>query len=175
MGLSSAEILEGLKKYRNPKRRLEIYHFNDEITVIDDTCHATFEAMKAAIEVLYQSAKVDQKKIAVIGTMPELGTKAIEYHREIGKLLFEREVNMLITIGMNTRHYRIGAIEAGFQPENIFSFYSLEKLEKYLEKMVSSNTVFLFKGARRINLSKTVENFISYLTQTGTNNHTSRV
>jgi UDP-N-acetylmuramoyl-tripeptide--D-alanyl-D-alanine ligase len=163
VGLSPKEIIKGLKEYRNPKGRLELQHFDGEITVIDDTCHATFEAMKAAIEVLYQQAKENRKKIAVLGTMPELGTKAIEYHKEIGKLLFEKEVDMLITFGTNTRHYRNGAIESGFSPKNIFSFYDCEKLNKFLEENASSNTVFLFKGARRINLSESVDKFTSYL------------
>jgi UDP-N-acetylmuramyl pentapeptide synthase len=81
----------------------------------------------------------------------------------IGKLLFEKEVDMLITFGTNTRHYRNGAIESGFSPKNIFSFYDCEKLNKFLEENASSNTVFLFKGARRINLSESVDKFTSYL------------
>lgn len=66
LGLSPMEILRGLKKYRNPKGRLELRHFDDEITLIDDTCHATFEAMKSAIEVLCQIAKDNRRKIAVL-------------------------------------------------------------------------------------------------------------
>ncbi|MDD3172355.1 MAG: YheC/YheD family protein [Herbinix sp.] len=163
VGLTPAEILNGLKKYRNPKGRLELYHFDDEITVIDDTCHATYEAMKSAIEVLYQQAKQNRKKIAVLGTMPELGTKVTEYHREIGKLLYEKEVNILITFGTNTVHFRKGAMEAGFPPENIFNFYNYEKLNQFLKEIVCSNTVFLFKGARRINLSEVAEQFINNL------------
>lgn len=162
MGLSTKEILDGLIKYRNPKGRLDIHNFDGNITVLDDTCHATFEAMKSAIEVLYQQAN-GRNKIAVLGTMPELGEHVIEYHREIGKLLLEKEVNMLITVGMNTRHYRSGAVDAGFPPENIHSFYDLDILDKFMKNVVSSDTIFLFKGARRINLSESVHKFINYL------------
>lgn len=163
VGLSSAEIVEGLKKYRNPKGRLDVYHFYRGVTVIDDTCHATYEAMKSAIEVLSQQAKDNRRKIAVLGTMPELGTKHEEYHREIGKLVYEKGIDMLITFGTNTRYYRMAATEAGFPLENIHSFYDSEKFERFLESIVSYHTVFLFKGARKTNISKSVEKFINYL------------
>lgn len=162
-GLTPGEITDGLKKYQSPKGRLELHNFENGITVIDDTCHATYEAMISAIEMLHEQAQDNRKKIAVLGTMPELGEKAIDYHREIGKLLYEKEVDTLITFGANTRYYRMGAIEAGFPPENIFRFYDLEKLDMFLQKMGSSDTVFLFKSARRINLSKSAETFINYL------------
>lgn len=79
LGFTPEEIERGLRNAKTPEHRLSIHRLRHGIIVIDDTVHAHPTAMKAAIDVLEAIGK--KKKIAVLGSMPELGDKIEEYHK----------------------------------------------------------------------------------------------
>ncbi len=156
LGFIPEEMQRGFGSMKKPNHRLNLYHLRDGIIVIDDTVHAHPPAVKAAIDVLLQIGK--GKKIAVLGSMSELGDRSEEEHEGIGRYVAERDIDLLYTYGNISVQIGAGALAAGFPPERVEHFTGLKRklLHKELTKNIGPETTVLVKGASRLNLFETV-------------------
>lgn len=163
LGFSPEEMKNGLRAIRKPERRLHVHHLKNNITVIDDTVHAHPTAMKAAIDVLVEVGK--QKKIAVLGSMGELGVLMEEAHREIGKYAVTKGIDALYTYGNYSSHTHEAALASGFSNEQAKHFYGLKRKELHREllKIIEPGTTVLVKGASRQKMYETVQFLIDNL------------
>ncbi|MGI9658859.1 MAG: UDP-N-acetylmuramoyl-tripeptide--D-alanyl-D-alanine ligase [Gaiellaceae bacterium] len=80
--------------------------------LLNDSYNANPMSMEAAIEHLAMRAG-SRRRIAVLGTMAELGPAEIDYHRATGALLAQRDIDVLIGIGDLAVHYSDGLRDAG--------------------------------------------------------------
>jgi UDP-N-acetylmuramoyl-tripeptide--D-alanyl-D-alanine ligase len=71
------------------------------VTLIDDCYNANPMSMRAALEDLVQTAaqSPEARPVAVLGDMLELGSRAREFHLEIGVVAAEAGVELLVTVG----------------------------------------------------------------------------
>ncbi|HIF89419.1 MAG TPA: UDP-N-acetylmuramoyl-tripeptide--D-alanyl-D-alanine ligase [Candidatus Thioglobus sp.] len=142
LGINITDIKQGLEATNPEKGRLNLVHCND-FTVLDDSYNANPHSMKAAIDTL---ATHPDEKIAVLGSMVELGDKSSELHQEIGDYLRASSVDKIYTIGDDAKHYQ------GKQ------FDDIESLYQHLCKHHSGATI-LIKGSRMMQLDKLVNLF----------------
>jgi len=157
LGFTPNEIQNGLNHVKKPKHRLEIYHLKDGIKVIDDTIHANPPAMIAAIDTLVEIGK--GKKIAVLGSMPELGEEIDYYHEEVGQYVASQKVDFLYTYGNVSINIGKGAIKNGMSETNVRHKTMLYQkvLHRELVELIEPGTTILVKGASRLKMFNTVE------------------
>lgn len=106
-GVSLGEIKKGLGDARLTSMRLGIIE-GKRATVIDDTYNANPASVKAALEILADVGR-GKRKIAILGDMYELGTRAFDGHREVGEATADRQVDVLVTVGSLAREIALGA------------------------------------------------------------------
>ena len=82
MGMSYDEIAKGFKRLEATSMSLDIIK-GEKFTIINDCYNASPDSMKAAIDVLCNVS--GKSKIAVLGTMRELGDSAFKAHKEVGE------------------------------------------------------------------------------------------
>lgn len=78
----------------------------DGIRLIDDSYNANPGSMRAALKHL---ASLGGRRIAVLGTMGEMGAGAGEWHREIGAEARRLGIDRLVAVGPFAEDYRAGA------------------------------------------------------------------
>jgi len=80
-----------------------------EFTVIDESYNAGPDSMRAALKVLGSSMTKGQgRKIAVLGDMRELGTKAQQIHESLKKDLMDNQIDLVFACGEQMQHlYRM--------------------------------------------------------------------
>jgi len=132
-------IKQGLEDTRAEKGRLNVIQ-QGELTIIDDTYNASPQSMKAAINTLLA---FKGEKIAILGTMAELGDKAKDFHQQIGQLAKD-SLDAVYTYGELAKHY--GGIH----------FDDLEQLTNHIIDHHINATV-LIKGSRMVRLDQLVE------------------
>lgn len=151
-GLSAEQIRSGLQSYHPSKNRMEIVSLR-KITLINDTYNANPDSMKAAVDVLCHIAKED-RKIAVLCDMYELGDGAAEMHVTCGKYAAESHVDLLLSTGTHASDY-----EKGFSSINTGAkcrvFENKDQLEQFLSKELKENDTVLFKASRGMQLDET--------------------
>lgn len=149
LGMSYNEIVEGFKKLEATSMRLDIIK-GKGFTVINDCYNASPDSMLAAIDVLCNVS--GKSKIAVFGTMRELGDNAFEEHKQVGEYANRKGIDLLITIGEFNVAYK-----EGFNDINKYrSFESYNEAVSFLDGMIHENDVVLVKASRYMKFERIV-------------------
>jgi UDP-N-acetylmuramoyl-tripeptide--D-alanyl-D-alanine ligase len=162
LGFLPSEMQTGLRNVKKPNHRLNPFKLKNGITVIDDTVHAHPPAVKAALDVLESLGK--KQKIAILGSMPELGDKINEYHEEVGNYLASKNIDFLYTYGNVSVNIGIGAINAGFAPEKVVHKTALYRKVMYREliQLIEPGSTILVKGSSRQKMYEIVQFLCDY-------------
>jgi UDP-N-acetylmuramoyl-tripeptide--D-alanyl-D-alanine ligase len=160
LGFPPDVIQEGLRRFARPPRRLRRYELSNGIQVIDDTFSANPHAVKAALDVLSEVGKT--RKIAVLGSMLEMGRHKVKGHVDVGKYLAKKQVDYLYTYGVSGKYIGIGAVQAGFPAKRVFHCGSKAQLHRKLARQIKPETSILVKGSHKLEMNKTVRFIRSY-------------
>jgi UDP-N-acetylmuramoyl-tripeptide--D-alanyl-D-alanine ligase len=97
MGLSRAEIRQGLLTCEPVSRRLQLREFNG-VRVLDDAYNANADSMLAALQTLHD-LPCSGRRIAVLGDMAEVGAESATAHAEVARRAAELGVDHLFAVG----------------------------------------------------------------------------
>ena len=151
-GVSIQQARQGLSTLVTTKMRFEVIH-RDKITIINDAYNASPASMRASIKT---AAEIyENRKIAVLGDMFELGDISEKVHREVGECVAENNFDILITVGALGKFIAEGAKSAGM--EKIFVTNSHENAAKTLRGILQADDVVLFKASHGMHLEKIIE------------------
>jgi UDP-N-acetylmuramoyl-tripeptide--D-alanyl-D-alanine ligase len=95
LGLDTAWLTQGLRVDLPDGRAKRIALAND-ITLLDETYNAGLESMLAAIDLLAETP--GSRRIAVLGTMKELGDRCEEFHRQVGQAVVDRGIDAVFVV-----------------------------------------------------------------------------
>ncbi|MCH2102068.1 MAG: UDP-N-acetylmuramoyl-tripeptide--D-alanyl-D-alanine ligase [Planctomycetes bacterium] len=111
LGENVEALRERVQDLRRPEGRLTA-HVIGAVTVLDDAYNASPAAACAALEVLERWPQA-RRRIAVLGTMHELGAEAEQWHRELGRQVAAVGVDQLFGVGAGGAWIVAEAREAG--------------------------------------------------------------
>ena len=138
LGLTFEEMEKGLENFKATSMRLEFIK-NDNFTIINDSYNANPDSMKAALNVLKNYS--GKRKIAILGTMGELGSHAEDAHREVGTFANDR-ADVLLTTGDFKECYKEGF------GSGTFVYDTKEDLIAGLKAMMKDGDTLLVKASR---------------------------
>ncbi|QZY57186.1 UDP-N-acetylmuramoyl-tripeptide--D-alanyl-D-alanine ligase [Crassaminicella profunda] len=148
-----ASIQEGIKDFEGSKMRLHIFTTNEKIKVINDAYNASPDSMRAAINVL---SKMQNRKIAVLGDMLEMGEYAKVGHNDVGCEVAKNSIDMLIVVGTDAEHIAKGAIENHFDEEKVYICKNNEEAIGILKNILQKEDIVLIKGSRGMRMEEIV-------------------
>lgn len=144
LGMPAADIVSGIPALEPFAGRMQMLTGLHGAKLIDDTYNASPVSVKAALDVLY-SAKSSQK-IAILGSMNELGDYAREAHREVGAYCDPTQLTEVITIGADAKKYIAPAArKRGCQVKSFLSPYDAGT---YVATKLQKNAIVLAKGSQ---------------------------
>ena len=129
---------KGLENFKATSMRLEFIK-KDNFTIINDSYNANPDSMKAALNVLKNYS--GKRKIAILGTMGELGSHAEDAHREVGTFANDR-ADVLLTTGDFKECYKEGF------GSGTFVYDTKEDLIAGLKAMMKDGDTLLVKASR---------------------------
>ncbi|MFD1933373.1 MULTISPECIES: UDP-N-acetylmuramoyl-tripeptide--D-alanyl-D-alanine ligase [Nonomuraea] len=99
LGLSADEVADGLNAARRRSAgRLEILERPDGVTIVNDAYNANPESMRAGLRTLTALAGA-RRSMAVLGAMGQQGDTSRTRHAQVGRLVAELGINVLIAVG----------------------------------------------------------------------------
>lgn len=149
-------LVNKMKNIRPPKGRMNFLDGIKHTKLIDDTYNSSPHAAKAALEVL-SKLYVPGKKIAVLGDMLELGSFTEQAHQELGNLVCELGVDMLITVGERSQDIVRGAEAMGMNEDKIFHFDDVKTAGEFLQDKMEKNDLVLIKASQGMRFEKIVK------------------
>lgn len=104
LGLTAEEILTGIVSVRPVNGRMNPMNGIGGTLVIDDTYNSSPAAASAALQTLYQF-DTEPQRIAVLGSMNELGEVSPEEHTKIGNLCNPDLLAWVVIVGEDAANY----------------------------------------------------------------------
>ena len=105
---------------------------NDSVRIINDAYNASPDSMAAALRTLAQITEPGQRKVAVLGSMSELGEFAGEEHDRIGLLAVRLRIDRIVVVGTPARRLFLSAIAEGSWDGEAVFFETADEAYDYL-------------------------------------------
>jgi UDP-N-acetylmuramoyl-tripeptide--D-alanyl-D-alanine ligase len=144
LGLSAEQVQAGLQNIRPVHGRMNILRGLNDTTIIDDTYNSSPIAAIAALQTLYLFPA--KQRIAILGSMNELGAYSQEAHEQVGRACDPALLDWVITIGDQARtHLAPVAEQRGCR---VRSFDSPYDAGACAHQLMEPGAVILAKGSQ---------------------------
>ncbi|MDF2884412.1 MAG: UDP-N-acetylmuramoyl-tripeptide--D-alanyl-D-alanine ligase [Clostridiaceae bacterium] len=154
MNMTFDEMARGIQTIQVTSMRLDIIK-RGEITIINDTYNASPDSVKAAVDVLKNMQ--GRRKVAILGTMRELGSEAYNAHMDCGKYAAENGVDLLIAIGEFSEAFKKGFNSNSNINGNFKEFNNFEETIEYLRTYLKEEDCVLVKASRAMKFEAIVD------------------
>ena len=152
LGLSMADAARGIARATFPSMRMDVAPLGKGgATLINDAYNASPASMRAAIDVLAGSG-AGRQRVAVLGTMRELGEHAPRLHQEVARAALASPVE--IVAGMGEIGEALRAVGAG--DPRVLVATEVDDLWAVLEPRLARDAVILLKASRGVKLERLV-------------------
>lgn len=135
-----------------PDGRSQRHDLANGIALLDETYNAGAESMAAALQLLAQTP--GQRRIAVLGTMKELGEHSVRLHRQVGQVVAQQGIDLLLTLADPEEAAALAEGAAGVEVQ---AFEQADALVDYLKVEGKDGDRMLFKASRAVALDQIVE------------------
>lgn len=158
LGIELDLIERRLSSFKPLDMHMQLSNFYNGIKILNDSYNASPISVKSALETLAEAAQ-NNRKIAILGDMLELGEKSDFYHKEIGKEVVKLSIDILITVGEGGKIIAQSSKDEGMAKEQVFSFKKNEKknLAKKLLNLIKPGNFVLLKGSREMKMEDILE------------------
>lgn len=152
LGLGAEEIRQGIENIQSVGGRLHIIE-TEKYTVIDDCYNANPVSVRSSLDVLNNA---EERKVAILGDMFELGADEKKLHYQLGEYFKEKQIDMAILAGKLSENTYQGIRDSGAATQ-VYYYKTLEDLLDYLDIMVQEKDVILVKASHSMHFEKIVE------------------
>ncbi|WP_144873354.1 UDP-N-acetylmuramoyl-tripeptide--D-alanyl-D-alanine ligase [Microbacterium sp. 1.5R] len=125
---------------------------NDRVRIINDAYNASPDSMAAALRTLAQITGPDERTVAVLGAMSELGETAGEEHDRIGLLAVRLNIQRIVVVGPEARRLYISAIGEGSWDSEAVFFADHDAAFEYLRDELRDGDRVLVKSSNSVGL-----------------------
>ncbi len=150
-GLTPSEAVSALATMAPADKRGQVLQVGN-ITVINDCYNSNPKALDAMVDALASMAA--QRRIVVAGEMLELGPLGPEMHREAGKHIAQKKIDVLLGVRGLAQATVDAAKRAGVRAEFVSSS---EEAGEWLAHEARDGDVVLLKASRGVKLEKALE------------------
>ena len=151
-GLTDEEIKAGIESLETLGGRFNIVE-TGKYTIIDDCYNANPMSMKASLGVLND---VEERCVAILGDMGELGENEAALHREVGEYAGEQNIDEYIVVGKLSENISEAIREV--KPEaDLHTFETVEELIPALDALLKEGDIVLVKASHIMRFDRIVE------------------
>lgn len=144
LGIDVMELKKNAESLRPFPGRMQILPGKNGSLLIDDTYNSSPLAIKAALDVLYASKAT--RRIAILGSMNELGETSRVAHEEAGAYCDPDKLAVVATVGAQANEYLAPAAQA--RGCKVIAFASPYEAGKWALGELDQGTVLLAKGSQ---------------------------
>lgn len=153
LGMEPQQVSAALAEYQPEGMRQRITQ-KKGITFVEDCYNASPDSMVAALNTLAEIPN-ENRKIAVLSDMLELGTVEFSSHQEVGKRLATLPLDAVFITGERSKIVVDAAKEKGY--ESIFFFESAQELATQLFQYLQLGDIVWVKASRGMKLENVLE------------------
>lgn len=140
-----------------PAGRSHRHTLANDIVILDETYNAGLESMLASLQVLADMP--GSRRLAVLGTMKELGARSPQFHRLVGEAVHRLGLDYLLVLADPAEE---AALLAGAGTTPAESFPDADSLSHRLTQLMQPGDRILFKASRAVALDRVVAHLLQH-------------
>jgi UDP-N-acetylmuramoyl-tripeptide--D-alanyl-D-alanine ligase len=152
LGVSAADAIARLETVEIAERWRMQPLGSDRVRIINDAYNASPDSMAAALRTLAQITGPDERTVAVLGAMSELGEYADEEHDRVGLLAVRLRIQRIVVIGPEARRMYLEAIAQGSWDGEAVFFADADAAFDYLSTELRDGDRVLVKSSNSAGL-----------------------
>jgi UDP-N-acetylmuramoyl-tripeptide--D-alanyl-D-alanine ligase len=153
-GVPDAEAVASLQALDAPKMRVELHRIGG-LTVIADCYNANPASVHAAVDLLASMPRRGGR-VAVLGTMLEMGPQSAEIHRDVAADVVSQDFDVVVATGMFAEAF--GPHRDALGPRLITASDPLDAWDA-MSAALNGDEVVLLKGSRGVALERLLPRF----------------
>jgi UDP-N-acetylmuramoyl-tripeptide--D-alanyl-D-alanine ligase len=158
LGLDVTKAAQSIEQtYQGEKHRMTLLTGPSGVRILDDCYNASPVSMEAALKTFEGLSQGAPRRIAVLGSMLELGENSQQFHTECGRLAGETGIDRLFAVGPFAEVMAESATQAGVSFVRTASDVQ-ELIDSVVESTVTG-TWLLLKGSRGGRLERVLDSF----------------
>lgn len=161
LNLESSKLMAGIA-VDLPSGRARRYELPNDVVILDETYNAGLESMLASLKLLAQTP--GNRRIAVLGTMKELGDWSVQYHQQVGEQVKALKLDRLLILADEAE---AEAMAIGATPLPVEKFTNHTEVVARLKEVLQPGDRVLFKASRAVGLDRVVEPLVTDLKPQG--------
>lgn len=152
LGIPAADAIARLETVEVAERwRMEPMG-SDRVRIINDAYNASPDSMAAALRTLAQITGPDERTVAVLGAMSELGESAGEEHDRIGLLAVRLNIRRIVVVGPEARRLYLAAVGEGSWDSEAVHLADQDAAYEYLRTELRDGDRVLVKSSNSVGL-----------------------
>lgn len=160
LNIKEEKIISGISSFELTKNRLEILNLKNNVTLINGAYNANVESMLSSLEIL--KMRPEKRKIAILGSMINLGEYSYECHEKVGNCVYESNIDILVTVGKEAKVIASTSESLGMKKENIYSFSNNEDAINFLKSFINEGDALLVKASNDLHFNEIIEVLKTY-------------
>lgn len=153
--LTIPAIQKGIETFELTKKRMDMMVLNNGAKVINDAYNASFESMQASLKILGEYK--NNRKIAVLGDMLELGEFSKKLHEKVGEEVVRNKIDLLLCQGNLAIDIVKQAERTGMNCDSIYYFETKEEMAEFMKEMIKPEDVILLKASNGMKFYELIE------------------
>lgn len=149
MNIPLEKMAKAIENFKLTKNRMDIERIGRGMTLIDGTYNANLDSMISSLNVLGQ---YQNRKVAVLADMLELGDFSYDLHYQAGQSCLENKVDLLVCIGKEAK----AIVEGAKGVQTIVHFENNQDAIAYLHEHLQDEDIILVKGSNGMKLKEIV-------------------
>lgn len=125
---------------------------SDRVRIINDAYNASPDSMAAALRTLAQITGPEERTVAVLGAMSELGESAGEEHDRIGLLAVRLNIRRIVVVGPEARRLYLAAVGEGSWDSEAVHLPDQDAAFEYLRGELRDGDRVLVKSSNSVGL-----------------------
>jgi UDP-N-acetylmuramoyl-tripeptide--D-alanyl-D-alanine ligase len=154
LGITTEDAARGIARMPVPSMRSNVEQIG-RVTLINDAYNSNPGSARAALELLAHAGGPDatkRQRVAVLGTMLELGPTTPALHDDIARHALEAKIDLIGAVGeFGAALQRVGA-----PPGRVVASADAEGLWPQLASHLRPDAIILLKGSRGVRLERLV-------------------
>lgn len=163
IGISWETIKTSRFELELPSGRAKRYELRDDIVLLDESYNAGLESMIAGLKLLANTP--GKRRIAVLGTMKELGDYSLEFHHQVGEIAYQLQLDGLFILADFAEAQALATGASGIpfiEVEDINQPDVHERLANHLKEFIQPGDCLLFKASNAVGLNQVVQQLLSF-------------
>lgn len=152
LGVSVADAVARLETVEIAERWRMQPMGNDRVRIINDAYNASPDSMAAALRTLAQITGPDERTVAVLGAMSELGESAGEEHDRVGLLAVRLNIRRIVVVGPEARRLYLAAVGEGSWDSEAVHLPDQDAAFEYLRTELRDGDRVLVKSSNSVGL-----------------------